>query len=157
MSLLMSLLVFFGKEQSQAVHDADAARVLGVARQYRHSALAGSRDLEDWARYALEATLGAYRERVLAPLLQLKDELFKTFRCGACPQAAASAHAGRLPTGSGSPSTLWAALCQVPCLLAHWDTLLSAMQKDVSMTLLAPTRTSDVFVTLVAWPATHWK
>ena len=53
------------------------------ARCDRHSALAGSRDLEDWGRAALEASAGAYRERVVGPLLQLKNELFQTFRCWA--------------------------------------------------------------------------
>ena len=42
--------------------------------------MAGSDDLERWARSAAEAVAGAYRDRVLAPLLQLKDELFATFR-----------------------------------------------------------------------------
>ncbi len=46
----------------------------------RHSPLAGSDDLERWGRSAAEAVAGAYRDRVLAPLLQLKDELFATFR-----------------------------------------------------------------------------
>ena len=43
--------------------------------------MAGSHDLEDWAQSALGATAGAYKDRVVAPLLQLKDELFQTFRC----------------------------------------------------------------------------
>ncbi|BDA45296.1 probable nuclear control of ATPase protein 2 at C-terminar half [Coccomyxa sp. Obi] len=47
---------------------------------YMHSPLAGSDDLERWGRSAAEAVAGAYRDRVLAPLLQLKDELFATFR-----------------------------------------------------------------------------
>ncbi|CAL8471106.1 g10648 [Coccomyxa elongata] len=47
---------------------------------YLHSPLAGSDDLERWGRSAAEAVAGAYRDRVLAPLLQLKDELFATFR-----------------------------------------------------------------------------
>lgn len=36
--------------------------------------------MERWVRGAAEAVAGAYRDRVLAPLLQLKDELFQTFR-----------------------------------------------------------------------------
>lgn len=46
----------------------------------RHSPLAGSDDLEVWARSVAESITGAYRDRVLVPLLQLKDELFATFR-----------------------------------------------------------------------------
>jgi hypothetical protein len=46
----------------------------------RHSPLVGSDDLEVWARSVAESITGAYRDRVLVPLLQLKDELFATFR-----------------------------------------------------------------------------
>ncbi len=46
----------------------------------RHSPLAGSDDLEMWARSVAESVTSAYRDRVLVPLLQLKDELFATFR-----------------------------------------------------------------------------
>ncbi|KAK9901282.1 hypothetical protein WJX75_004086 [Coccomyxa subellipsoidea] len=47
---------------------------------YLHSPLVGSDDLEVWARSVAESITGAYRDRVLVPLLQLKDELFATFR-----------------------------------------------------------------------------
>ncbi|EIE20080.1 hypothetical protein COCSUDRAFT_48597 [Coccomyxa subellipsoidea C-169] len=47
---------------------------------YLHSPLAGSDDLEMWARSVAESVTSAYRDRVLVPLLQLKDELFATFR-----------------------------------------------------------------------------
>lgn len=52
----------------------------GVMWLRRHSPLAGSDDLEEWARSAAESVASAYRDRVLAPILQLKDELFATFR-----------------------------------------------------------------------------
>ncbi len=46
----------------------------------RHSRLSGSRDMERWAGQAATGLRSTYRENVLAPLAQLRDELFKTFR-----------------------------------------------------------------------------
>jgi hypothetical protein len=64
--------IFLGGSPEQNLSEA--------ASLFRHSPLGGSDDLERWGRAAAEAVAGAYRERVLAPLLQLKDELFRTFR-----------------------------------------------------------------------------
>ncbi|CAK0782307.1 hypothetical protein CVIRNUC_005626 [Coccomyxa viridis] len=47
---------------------------------YIHSPLSGSHDLENWGTAATESVVDAYRNRVVAPILQLKDELFQTFR-----------------------------------------------------------------------------
>ena len=47
---------------------------------YRHSSLAGSNDLRRWNRGAAKAVLGAWREHIVAPLDQVKNELFNTFR-----------------------------------------------------------------------------
>ena len=47
-----------------------------------HSRLSGSRDLERWAGQAATGLRSTYRENVLGPLAQLRDELFKTFRWG---------------------------------------------------------------------------
>ncbi|CAL5228618.1 g11782 [Coccomyxa viridis] len=47
---------------------------------YIHSPLSGSDDLERWAGAATESIVSAYRDRVVGPILQLKDELFQTFR-----------------------------------------------------------------------------
>lgn len=46
----------------------------------RHSRLAGSRDLEDWAGGAYRAVAAAVLEHVAAPLAALRDHLFNTFR-----------------------------------------------------------------------------
>jgi hypothetical protein len=46
----------------------------------RHSRLAGSRDLEDWAAGAYRAVAAAVLEHVAAPLAALRDHLFNTFR-----------------------------------------------------------------------------
>jgi nuclear-control-of-ATPase protein 2 len=47
---------------------------------YRHSRLAGSRDLDNWAAAAASATRATWKEHVVQPLLVVRDELFKTFR-----------------------------------------------------------------------------
>ena len=46
----------------------------------RHSRLAGSSDLEDWAAGAYSTLAGALVEHVLEPLGALRDHLFNTFR-----------------------------------------------------------------------------
>lgn len=50
---------------------------------YRHSRLSGSHDMEVWAGQAATGLRSTYRENVLGPLAQLRNELFKTFRCTA--------------------------------------------------------------------------
>ncbi|KAK9812896.1 hypothetical protein WJX72_005387 [[Myrmecia] bisecta] len=47
---------------------------------YKHSRLAGSRDLEVWTRNAVDVVIASYQEHVIKPLATLRDELFKTFR-----------------------------------------------------------------------------
>ena len=47
---------------------------------YRHSALAGSDDLQRWGRSAVGAVRTAIKENVEKPLVTLQGELFKTFR-----------------------------------------------------------------------------
>lgn len=60
--------------------------VLGLAVGYgtifiiRHSPLAGSRDLDNWAKAAVQATRGAWAEHVIGPLERVRGELFNTFR-----------------------------------------------------------------------------
>lgn len=51
-----------------------------VAFLYRHSPLAGSDDLQRWARAAVGAVNTAIKENVEKPLVTLQGELFKTFR-----------------------------------------------------------------------------
>lgn len=59
---------------------AGCAASYGALFLYRHSRLSGSHDLEDWAGSAAMGLQSTYRENVMAPLAQLRDELFKTFR-----------------------------------------------------------------------------
>ncbi|KAK9841994.1 hypothetical protein WJX81_003113 [Elliptochloris bilobata] len=59
---------------------ASAAGAFAVHFLYRHSRLAGSSDLEDWAARAYASLAGALVEHVLEPLAALRDHLFNTFR-----------------------------------------------------------------------------
>lgn len=52
----------------------------GLRFLYRHSRLAGSSDLDDWARQATTSVSGAWRDHIIAPLSTVRDELFKTLR-----------------------------------------------------------------------------
>eukprot|EP00775_Hariotina_reticulata_P003230 gene3230-3507_t len=64
--------------------------VSGAMFLYRHSRLAGSQDLENWAGAAVAAVRATWKEHVVQPLVLVRDELFKTFRDS-------SAGGGRLP------------------------------------------------------------
>ena len=46
----------------------------------RHSSLSGSDDLDRWAKSGADSVREAYKEHLLAPMIAVKDELFKTFR-----------------------------------------------------------------------------
>lgn len=60
--------------------------VIGVAVGYgtlflvRHSRIAGSRDLDNWAKAAVDAVKAAWADHVVGPLERVRGELFNTFR-----------------------------------------------------------------------------
>lgn len=47
---------------------------------YRHSWLAGSNDLEDWAREGLAIVIDSWKAHIVKPLVDVRNELFATFR-----------------------------------------------------------------------------
>ena len=59
---------------------AAAASASAAAFLYRHSRLAGSSDLDEWAAAAASAVKGAWADHVVSPLVVVRDELFSTFR-----------------------------------------------------------------------------
>lgn len=47
---------------------------------YRHSWLAGSPDLENWVSEASDIVRESWRVHIVQPLVDVRNELFKTFR-----------------------------------------------------------------------------
>lgn len=47
---------------------------------YRNSRLAGSPNLDNWVAAGVAAVDGAWANHVVAPLVTVRDELFRTFR-----------------------------------------------------------------------------